>query len=730
MTYKVIILSARASNLVPCIESVLANEPELPPHHIVVVDDGARAEAEPLLPQVSWITGAKPFIFARNANLGINEAATDVILLNDDARLVTERGFTRLVEEARSRPNLGICSAGIRGAVGNPRQVATNRAEFRNEARTLAFVCVYIPRSVIERLGPLDERFAGYGFEDNDYCVRATAAGLQLGIWDGCIVNHTGELPSTFRTRSDLSRLFAQNRKLYAEKWRNPSAATMAAPRIEPAQVTSERCVDLLYLACNRLEFTRETFSALVANTDWQYVKELFVYDDGSQDGTREWLGANISKVPAPVRMVDTRFGSPVKAMVHFIESASAPMLAKSDNDAMLPPAWLRQSLEVMDRHKELTMLGIEAMYPHVDDTTLARSYTAAQFISGLGLYRREAFARSRPSAYNKWFGLEEWQMARSRQFTYGWITPAIPVFLLDRFPFEPWTRYSDEYIRRGWQRSWPKYDPASRLWHWRWDEPPYSEMAPGEPIYRNAAQANGDNRFLCAMRIKNEAVHIREVLTRVLELCNHAYVFDDHSTDDTVEICRSFGERVTLFPSPFEGLDEARDKNYLLGKIAEAEPEWVLWIDGDEVLELSGPRRIRDAALTGNGIAAYQLKIAYLWNDPQHVRVDGIFGRFRRPSLFRLRGQPVSRLHFPATGFGGNFHCGNVPRGLVGGVRNIDVRLKHYGLMLGAVRQAKYEWYNRMDPNNASEDHYRHLIEIPGARHAPGPPRIVAWRE
>src|SRR5215510_10854391 len=115
-------------------------------------------------------------------------------------------------------------------------------------------------------------------------------------------------------------------------------------------RMIEDRCVDLLYLACNRLEFTQATFTTLLANTDWRYVHELFVYDDGSIDGTREWLEKNTVNVFVPTRFIKTKFGSPVSAMVHFIESASAPILAKVDNDAMLPPAWLRQSLEVLDR--------------------------------------------------------------------------------------------------------------------------------------------------------------------------------------------------------------------------------------------------------------------------------------------------------------------------------------------------------------------------------------------
>ena len=219
MSFSVVILSGRTANLVPCVQSIVACEPGLSSTSIVVVDDGARAEAESVLPPLTWVPGERPFIFARNANRGIAAVTGDVILMNDDARLVTPAGFTRLSEEVRRRPAVGVCSAGVRGVVGNPRQLALPRAEFRVDPHGLAFICVYLPRRVLQRLGPLDERFVGYGFEDNDYCARAVAAGLQLGIWDGCVVDHSGALPSTYRTRPDLPVLFEHSRRLYREKW-------------------------------------------------------------------------------------------------------------------------------------------------------------------------------------------------------------------------------------------------------------------------------------------------------------------------------------------------------------------------------------------------------------------------------------------------------------------------------------------------------------------------------
>ena len=223
MSFSIVIPSSTPSNLIGCVRSILGREPGIRPSDIVVVDDGARAEAEPFLPGLTWIAGEKPFIFARNANAGIAASASDVVLMNDDAQLITNRGLTRMAREMQARPRVGICSAGVRGIVGNPKQRAGMRPTFRLESRTLAFICVCIRRRVIGHVGLLDARYTGYGFEDNDYCVRVRQAGYQLAIWDGCHVDHSGHLPSTFRSRSDLDMMFQHNRRLYEEKWGQPA---------------------------------------------------------------------------------------------------------------------------------------------------------------------------------------------------------------------------------------------------------------------------------------------------------------------------------------------------------------------------------------------------------------------------------------------------------------------------------------------------------------------------
>jgi GT2 family glycosyltransferase len=209
--FSVVILSANPENVVACIHAIVENEPDLPRERIIVVDDGAFPLSKPFV-GIRWITGKKPFIFARNANLGIKAANSDVILLNDDARLMTKHGFTELAKRKR-----GIVSAAISGMVGNKNQIGKNGG-LRPEPKMLCFICVLIPQAVQEKLGPLDERFTGYGFDDDDYSKRALDAGIPLFVYDGCVVEH-GTLKPTFRSRKNWAQDMEHNQKLYAEKW-------------------------------------------------------------------------------------------------------------------------------------------------------------------------------------------------------------------------------------------------------------------------------------------------------------------------------------------------------------------------------------------------------------------------------------------------------------------------------------------------------------------------------
>jgi len=216
VSYSVIVPSKNIYNLRPCVEAIRKQQPDA---DVLIVNDGIDARACERIEGCLWTPGETPFIFARNINIGIRAVPKedDVILLNDDTLLETEHGFDLLAETAQD-PNVGLVSP-VFDFVGNPNQRPKATGGVREEPDwVLCFVCVYVPRRVLNMAGLLDERFTGYGAEDNDYSIRVKKAGLKLMIDDRVFVNHTA-LKSTFRTQPGWRREMDRAMGLLREKW-------------------------------------------------------------------------------------------------------------------------------------------------------------------------------------------------------------------------------------------------------------------------------------------------------------------------------------------------------------------------------------------------------------------------------------------------------------------------------------------------------------------------------
>ena len=141
------------------------------------------------------------FIFSRAANTGIAMAVRDdIILVNDDVRLIQPDTFKRLHDIAYSDPLIGILSPLINGGCGNLFMMESKVNELWNGEQImyrpgtgsdyLSFVCVYLKRSLINQIGFMDEGFVNYGRDDADMCIRAVEAGWKIAITRNIIVNH------------------------------------------------------------------------------------------------------------------------------------------------------------------------------------------------------------------------------------------------------------------------------------------------------------------------------------------------------------------------------------------------------------------------------------------------------------------------------------------------------------------------------------------------------------
>lgn len=221
---------------------------------------------------------------------------------------------------------------------------------------------------------------------------------------------------------------------------------------------------------------------------------------------------------------------------------------------------------------------------------------------------------------------------------------------------------------------------------------------------------------IVAALRVKNEGRWIGEVLD-ALQWAKVVYLMDDHSTDDTKDIAKKRG--VVVLDSPFDSFDEARDKEWLVEQVAKenANGAWVLMQDGDEVLETSGEGRIKEAIQRNPQALAFTIGIKFLWNSRTQYRIDGVYGRFRRPSLFIL----TKDWSFRRSGVNGNLHPSCVPAFNRRAIRPCSASLLHYGYMLKEDRIRKWKFYNGMDPVNTTEGYdprhpergsYPHIVQ------------------
>jgi hypothetical protein len=237
--------------------------------------------------------------------------------------------------------------------------------------------------------------------------------------------------------------------------------------------------VDILFLAKGRKEFTEASWEALM-NSDlrgWPHDR-VWVYTDGDLE---------INHWPDAFSLECARYGGPVACTNAHIVATRGQFIAKIDNDLILCPGWLEACLDVMGRHTEVDLLGLEPWAPDEklwpcwvepmaaaiqDDNRAPARPRRVSHVGGIGLFRRSAFERFGlpiPNSKDDRYGFTEWQW-NNPSMVKAFLDPPLPVFLLDHLPFQPWMELGDKYETTGVQRrQWGFYDPIKHkaLWDW-----------------------------------------------------------------------------------------------------------------------------------------------------------------------------------------------------------------------------------------------------------------------
>ncbi|MCL4494488.1 MAG: glycosyltransferase family 2 protein [Firmicutes bacterium] len=216
--------------------------------------------------------------------------------------------------------------------------------------------------------------------------------------------------------------------------------------------------------------------------------------------------------------------------------------------------------------------------------------------------------------------------------------------------------------------------------------------------------------RLVAGMIVHNEAGrYLPMVLKDLQAYCDRIVILDDGSTDATPQICQSFSR--VLLHRQTESLfwtNESALRIKLWNLVLTQDPDWILAIDADEMLE---PRFKQEKArwLTQKEYPVIAFRLYEFWNSLTHYRVDKLWNPQMKMTPMLVRHQPGSVYHWLSQ----PLHCGRIPMGL-GPFVFSGLRCKHFGYANPQDHRRKYEMYTRHDPEGrfSPRSHYDSILD------------------
>jgi GT2 family glycosyltransferase len=125
----------------------------------------------------------------------------------------------------------------------------------------------------------------------------------------------------------------------------------------------------IMMVTYNRLELTKEAVACVLENT--QYPFYLCIVDNGSEDGTKEWLQDKLRNIVRSgpsrsckgilLKLNDDNRGIAIGRNQGLVlaDDTDATWLATMDNDVWVPKGWLTESIEIMKANRGYASIGV-----------------------------------------------------------------------------------------------------------------------------------------------------------------------------------------------------------------------------------------------------------------------------------------------------------------------------------------------------------------------------------
>ncbi|WP_440112356.1 glycosyltransferase family 2 protein [Paenibacillus sp. QZ-Y1] len=221
----------------PCVDAIRKYTGNHTPYEIIVVDNGSvdGTAAYCARERIRFVRFPDNRGFPAACNAGLRAACGDELLLLNNDVTVTPRWLENLLAALYSDASIGITGPVTNYASG----IQQVKLDFRNmdhfqelaesnnrldpsrwkEVRRIVGLCMLMRRSVMERIGLLDEAYSPGHYEDDDYCYRACMEGYRLLVCGDVLVHHRGSASFLKTDPVAWKQMLERNRSIFINKW-------------------------------------------------------------------------------------------------------------------------------------------------------------------------------------------------------------------------------------------------------------------------------------------------------------------------------------------------------------------------------------------------------------------------------------------------------------------------------------------------------------------------------